>query len=250
MKPKQAPHFSSLKRKLTASAISLVCVVFSAAKTSAATVQIDLGTRLQLTTSTGWNNLTNTAADTGFPNPATLSNMVDSTGAATTIDLAYASTGTAGHSNISGTAANYTGTYPSAVSGLPTSALQDGLFFNQTAQVTLTLSDLNPLFTYNFLLYGARGNNGAGANFAVAGLNSDSDSITNVLNNSTETVSFTGIQPTALGVINLTLTPADTSGSSVGGSLNVITITAIPEPSDAVLLSASGMLVLLRRRRV
>lgn len=226
--------------------------LFSSFGSAATIIQVDVGTRVQLTNTTGWNNLTRTDGDFGTP-ITNLTNMVDSLGTSTGIDLSFSATGTSGSSGISGTGANYGGTYPAPVSSLPTSALRDGMFFNTDAVVTLTLADLDPLKTYNFLLYGARGNNGKGANYAVAGLNSDSGTITDVVNNSTQTVSFTGIQPTALGVITLTLTPTDTSGvvnsNPNSGSLNTIIITAIPEPSSSMLLGSLGALALLRRRR-
>lgn len=186
---------------------------------TAQTILIDLGLNTQETTG-NWNNASAAVSTL----PAAMTGLIDSDGNTTSIDLAFAkSFGTA--SNIAGSGANWDGPYPAALAGLPQSALRDGLFVQQGGTGTLTFSGLDTGSTYNFTLYGARGNNGGGAVYAFAGANSGTGTITNVFQNSTEVAAVNAIKPTTAGVIVLEFTQG-TSG--LNGSLNFIRIEAFP----------------------
>lgn len=220
-------------------AITGIALTFATAQSHAAsTILVDIGISSQQTSTTGWNNLT---AASGIP--ASLTNLVTSTGTTTAISLTYTGTSSGG---IAGTGANWGGPYPSALSAIPASALRDGLFLN-SGSITLTLGGLDPLLTYNFTLYGARGNNGGDSIYTANGQNSATGSITSVFQNSTQVVNLTGIRPNASNAIDLVITGADIS-STKGGALNFMQIDAVPEPSTA-LLGGLGLLALLRRRR-
>ena len=52
----------------------------------AATINIDVGVSSQETADAGWNNLSSASPGS---NPASLTDLIDSTGAATTVDLTY-----------------------------------------------------------------------------------------------------------------------------------------------------------------
>ncbi|MFC7339469.1 sulfatase-like hydrolase/transferase [Haloferula chungangensis] len=156
------------------------------------------------------------SAGTG-DDPVDLVNLVDSTGAPTSIDLAYATSGT--DSGAAGSGANYGGAYPSAIAGHPGSALMDGLFFGSVT-VTLTLSDLDPASAYDLTLYGARGNNGAGVTFTITGEDELSASITTVFNNASEVVEIAGLAPNGSGEITILMEAAG-AGS---GALNLLGI--------------------------
>ncbi|MEP4077162.1 sulfatase-like hydrolase/transferase [Haloferula sp.] len=160
------------------------------------------------------------SASTGG-DPADLSNLVDSTGAATSIDLAYSTSGT--DSGAAGTGANFAGPYPASISVYPQSAVQDGLFFSSDT-ITLTLGDLDPGSTYDLVLYGARGNNGTGASFTFTGATVANGGLSNAFNNSGEVVEVAGLAPNVSGEITILMATVG-AGSS---ALNVLEL----NPSD------------------
>ena len=211
----------------------------SSALASAAGILIDLGHDTQTTTG-NWNNFT---AATGG-NPATLTDMIDSDGNTTTVDLSFAES-FATAAGIAGPGANWDGTYPATVSALPGSALRDGMFVQQSGTATLTFSDLNPALTYNWTFYGARGNNGGGTKYELTGANSGTATISNIFENSNEVATLAGISPTVGGVITLKVTQVTGTDQA---SLNFIQVDAIPEPS-VIGLAGLGLLGILRRRR-
>ena len=200
-----------------------LALVFTATVTFAAatsqTILIDLGLNTQ-TSAGNWNNFT--AATSG--NPAALSGLIDSTGAVTSIGLSFSET-FATAAGIAGSGANWDGPFPGELAVIPQSALRDGMFIQQNGTATITISGLASGYAYNFILYGARGNNGGGAVFAFTGSNSATGTISNVLENSTEVATVTGIKPTTAGVIELKVTQGS---SNLNGSLNFMQIEGVP----------------------
>jgi hypothetical protein len=224
-------------KKTSILALGLLAFVGSA---TAASIQIDTGRSAVLTTSTPsdfWNNL---GADTSA-RPASITDLVDSNNASTGIGVSV--TGTGGGS---GAGADYFDTYPSAIAGMPTSALSDSLFVSAgTQSLTFSFTGLTDGQDYAMFLYGSRGNSGGNTQFdaSIGGLLQATGNIASVFNNATDTVTlnFTG---DATGTVDMLMTA--TVGS---GGLNVITLTAIPEPSSAAALLGLGALALVMSRR-
>ncbi len=219
--------------------IGLSSLALAASLPAATTYHIDFGINTQ-TTSGDYNNMT----AGGGADPSDLTDLVDSTGGDSTIDLSYADVGLAG---VSGTNPNYAGPYPAAVGSQPVSALRDGLFLGG-GEITLTFSSLDPSMTYDFLLYGARALNGADTTYTATGGNTDTGTITNVLNNSTQTVNLSGLTANGSNEIVLVISSIN-SDSNNGGALNYLQLTAVPEPSAAALLGLGGLSLILRRRK-
>lgn len=145
-----------------------------------------------------------------------------------------------------GTGADYTGTYAPAVSGYAITALQDGIYVNNGAQLSITFSGLDTGGVYDLLSYGARGNSGASSAYVLtAGTTASPLSVAfDPLNNSTTAPAWSSITPNASGQITFVV---NAPGASVQG-LNFIALTQVPEPS-VTLLGGLGALALLRRRR-
>lgn len=215
---------------------TFILLLTLAAPLHAATIyHIDLGNSTQ-TTAGNYNNMS--AATAAAPNNIT--GLVDSNNASSTINIVYSVTGSVA---MAGTGANWTGAYPATVSSQPASALQDGLYIKPGATATLTFSGLDNALTYDFVVYGARGNNGGGVLYTIG---ANSGSISNVFENASTAISFTGISPTA-GVITLDALGTGTAGND--GALNYVQLTAVPEPSSAALLGLGGLALILRRRK-
>jgi hypothetical protein len=224
-----------------------VAVVLSASMASADLVYIDFGLSSQATTG-NWNNVS--ATNAGDQPTANIANLVDSTGALTGWSLNVSKTGGNANFGVAGTAANWDGPYPVAVSSVSTNALRDGLFLSEVGKDGLiTFSNLNVSLTYDFLIYGARGNNGANATYTIglAAVPGASGTIANVFQNSAEVVQFSNVAPTVGGVIRIDWTSSNANSGS-GSALNFIQVTSIPEPGGLALLAlGSGLLWMVRR---
>ncbi|MEN8756580.1 MAG: sulfatase-like hydrolase/transferase [Akkermansiaceae bacterium] len=200
-----------MKHTFCSSFPSLLSFAVLTLSVQALPIQVDLGNSAQLTSQSGWNNM---SAGTGN-DPANLVNLVDSSGVSTVIDLSYATSGA--DSGAAGAGANYAGPYPAALVDFPQSALQDGLFFKNDT-IMLTLGDLDPASSYDLTLYGARGNNGTGANYTATGSNVVSGTLTTAFNNAAQVVELSDITPNASGEISLLLA-TNGAGSS---ALNIL----------------------------
>jgi hypothetical protein len=217
----------------------------------AAVVYVDFGIASQVTAG-NWNNISGVNA--GDQPTVNIGNLVDNTGVNTGWGLNVSKTAGNANFGVAGTGANWDGPYPSSIASLPQSALRDGLFLSENGKVGLiTFSNLNPLKTYDILLYGARGNNGANATYTigVAAVPGASGTIANVYQNSTVTIQFNEVAPTAGGQIRIDWTSSN-SGSAAGSALNFIQFgetVIIPEPgSMALLVLGTGVLLMFRCR--
>jgi hypothetical protein len=188
-----------------------------------------------------WNDVTIPLAATGdqgantINSPLTFSNLLSSTGSATSIDIELTS----------GFFRSFNGTATAA--GNVTALQNDRVFANAGNLATMTVLGLDPAKQYDLYLI-------ASGNFVTAfTVNAVSKVASGVAHDGTwseggEFVSFTGISPTAGGniVVGIRdgLAPIDGFGAISG--IQIVEI--IPEPSVA-LLSSFALLAFARRRR-
>ena len=202
-------------------------------------IRIDVGADTQRTLATGWNNLT------GAPNsvPEVNFELVDTLGDPTGINFATDwSFDSASDAGIAFPAANYDGPYPAEIGSLPMSALRDNAYVRDGSTLTMTLSNLDPNATYDFLIYGAAGNTGDYSLFTAAGANSGQDHITPLVENSDLVAEIPGITPNESAVITLLFEGRRPDGSpqlpgaldDALGRLNFIRILErlVPVPGD------------------
>gem|GEM_PF-221892 len=198
---------------------------------AAQNVRIDCGISTQPTAG-HWNQFGGDAPGSTVEIPA-LADLVDGSGAPTGISLTHLNN-LVPNQGTAGAGANHDGPYPAAVAGEPASALRDGLFGSANGAASpleFRLGGMDPGQAYDFILYGARGNNGGDAVYTLTGANSGSGTIGSVFDNATEVVDVTGIRPTAEGEILFSLT--STNPSAGAGSINLVMFTArVPEDSD------------------
>jgi hypothetical protein len=135
----------------------------------------------------------------------------------------------------------------------------DALFVNNDGSTgVLTLSGLNDSLTYNLSFYGSRVT--ASDRFSTYSVGASSVELqtsgTAIASNGTDNwnddtvVSLTGLSPT-LGqlVINLTATSATGGGGSdTFGYINAMSISAVPEPSNSLIVGICIFSLLFRRR--
>jgi hypothetical protein len=203
-------------------------------------IRIDVGINTQLTpAATGWNNLAGAAQQ----RPEVTLNLVDSNSVAT--GYTFQSDWTfvnASDAQISGTAANYDGSYPTEIANLPASALRDSAYVRDGATLTMTLDNLRADAAYDFLFYGAASNTGETSLFTATGSNSGQDSISPLINNATQVATIDGILANSEGVITILFEGRLLDGSAhsllvnddAQGRLNFIQITErlLPMPGD------------------
>jgi hypothetical protein len=224
----------------------MVCSLGLAFTGQAETIYIDFGRTGAETTASGWNNVAatvggtanNTTTINGQGTPGTPSvELIDSTGTAT---------------GAAGSGADYAGPYPATVSTWPTTALSDGFFSqinNGGSTMNMSFTGLDNSASYDLMFYGARGGTGTALNqalYTVTGGNGTSNRTSSVLNNSSQTPEFLGVTPNG-GTILVSFT----RGSAGTGSLNAMSITAVPEPATVGFgLVALGSVFIMLRRRV
>ncbi len=222
--------------------------VASALPSSASTILIDFGDTISGTTS-GLGNTWNSVVDS---NP--VSNMADTSGGATTIDIfisagGFGENGGAGGGGLASPSQALLGDLAVA------SATNDYFFTSGTQSLTLTLGGLDPTKTYNLDFFGTREQTATRQTLytVVDNVGSSNQVLTTsgtaigdggYDGNNDTVASFTNLVPNGSNQISFSFT----TNNSTFGYLGAMRITAVPEPS-AVIVGAVGILVLLRRRR-
>lgn len=232
-------------KKLTS--LLLLCVGLPL---TAQTLLIDFGKDTQQT-SGNWNNF---AEDTDyrFPNNNVspilmLENMIDSTGAGTTVDLYYVTKSSEGASaGIGGADFNVATTI-----GQPQSATRDTMFLNrgtQTASATFELRGLTANGLYDLTFYAGIDGDRNATDWTADGMTVS----LNPVNNTTQTVTITGAQADASGVLSILWASNTGASSNTTAHWNTLQVAAIPEPAAygwLATFSAASAVLLLRRRR-
>ena len=233
----------------------LTALALVPALVGAQTILIDFGDELTQTTGLAdtWNNAhlgLVAAGDTG----TLFADLMDSTNTSTGITLSITNAFDGRNANGFGSSGfNTGGTAP-----YPTGATQDS-FYTATSTASVTPGDGLGIFeftgldvtkSYVFTIYGSRdATNNRETEYALTGGNSDTVFL-NTASNISETVTASGITPTAGGVITLAV-QAGPNNESDFSYIGAVEIAVIPEPSAMALLIATMAtgLVILRRRK-
>ncbi len=206
---------------------------------SAATALIDFGTN-------------NTPAYNSVVANAVAVPLTDTMSLPTTWMVSVTNIGSGGMGN-AGAGANVS-SFPAAVAGFETTALQDSIFANQgtgtNPAMRLTIEGLSPAFTYDLLLYGSRANaQGVDQRWSITQGSGPADVDHFSELNDTVVVDWPGVSPNAMGVIEITInSPGPDNLGAL--ALNFGSITeVVPEPSAALLAGMAGLALVARRRR-
>jgi len=215
---------------------TLICLLALVSPVCATTILIDFGPNATTGTPATWNNFS--PSTTG----ASSTSLVDSTNTATSYTFAINGSITSpiiGDNNTDVARVNATAS-PFNI----TTVMSDAIYHN--AQRTLTLSGLDPsvAYTIRFYSYVTR-TDSRQTQFTI---NSASQVVEPASGTSGGVVTFSNIMPNSSGIINADVVRA---ANNIGNNwiLSAVEITyTIPEPS-AAMLSALGIIPLLRRRR-
>ncbi|MGJ8672884.1 hypothetical protein [Rubritalea sp.] len=159
--------------------------------------------------------------------------------------------------------ASWTGSKPAALSGIPASAIDDGLFIGNRSGITPTVSfafsGLPKFQDYSVIFYSARGAQGIGPTkiSVVTGKDKGNGAtISNSFENSSEIGTFTA-QSSGKGFLTLDYT-VPVKGKNSLGALNFMSLTPISgtsaistsDPSVGALLSLGDVTVILKNQNI
>jgi hypothetical protein len=217
----------------------LLFLFATATQLGATTILIDFGTVATTGGPTTWNNFTDTANNTSYA-------LSDTTGAST----GYSITLTGGGLNVSTISDNTVAAANIYAPFTPNTVIQD--FQYQSGARTFTLAGLQPGVAYDITFYAyADRDTRRTTSFTIPNYTTlilEPTGNPAVLDSGGETGSISGILPDSSATIPITVVAA-TGNAGSNWILSGMSITyTIPEPSG-VLLSALGVLPLLRRRR-
>ena len=195
--------------------------------------------------STTWNHFTAGVNPLTAPNN-TLTDLVDSTGAATDVDVAFGS--------------GWAGTYANNSEGVDNYLFGDRAYTTAGGVGTFTISGLVDGGSYNLALIGSSSAGfitdftiaGAGTLTATGGSAGTTSNGPLSFNEGVTHVLFENIVATGGAITFSTKQHIDTGsglGSSVFGVFSGLQIQAVPEPSSAALLLGLGSITLILRRR-
>ena len=168
----------------------------------------------------------------------TVSDLIDATGSPTAIDITV---------NFSRYSAGLGGNAIDGPTGPApfnqTFAVTDGIFSSRPIGIaTISFSDLAPETSYDLAMIGGRASSGSDAPIEVITGTGSGGTVAN-----DGTILNLTVNSNSSGVIAFTFIQQTESQSEVG-SLNAMSITQVPEPGMSVLLSLSGLLLVVRRR--
>ena len=208
-----------------------------------------------------WNNLTSSnyanVVQPGGAGSTSLSNLVDTTNASSTVGIVLTSGNQAWRS--SGIINGGLNQSVSALGDLGIVTATQDYYFIQGGNgdfATLTLTGLNPSYLYDLGLFGTRGdtNDVRTTRYTIGSLFEDvqtsgpgtgsNGGFTNNNGNDSKVVSFTGLSPNELGEISLNVSIVN-GGFAYLGAVQL----SVPEPGTALLGGLGGVLALSRRRR-
>ncbi len=225
----------------------LLAMVLTAVSAHAQTIYLDFG--LGSTPPSGWNSFG--SSGTSF----SLSNLVDSTNAATSIGLdvngGFSTTG----SGVALGVAAFTSTASGETHDFAAGAVSDYLAGTTSGVFTFTGLDVTKTYTLEF--FSSRSNPGGGRNtqFVVSngGVSSNTTLLLDAGDNVSDTVYATAFAPSVTGTISVTLTAVTPTNGYyyINAAALTVNTSNVPEPSSYALIAGAaglGLCVAGRRR--
>lgn len=236
--------------------LAAACVALFAHSASATSVFFDFGYSNQGSAGSNYNDV-NVDGPTGGPaQPIVVTNLIDSTGANTGIDLSLSGFFRGGNNNGTQTPTGV------AASIFVPSATRDNAFTHvgdwgtpptKNPKGSVVLTGLNDSTAYDFTMFASR--MGVTDNretlYTVTGSNSASATL-NAANNTSDVATISGIYPSGGSItLNVEKGPNNTNGVGFAylGALRM-EYTAVPEPTTLGLLGLSSLGLVFRRRFV
>ena len=237
-----------MKKQLTTSIITLSAMVVTNAST---VVYVDFGDNAQaaISSSDTYNTLTPSA--TGVTTSLegsgeSFSNLVDTTGASTGVDLNVLVTSTGG--DVRG---GETTTTHDSITGIDDNALNDGFWVNNgsiTGEVSfvLTFSSLTAS-AYDIQLTSGSGLQRDTTWQISTGTGDASTTTITTANKLSSLATWSGVAPDSGEIVITGTYTADSAFNT--GTVNFISLVAVPEPSSTALAALGGLALTFRRRK-